>query len=428
MDKTVKKQDRIFTKDYILIMVAALGGTLANNFFLAVNPLYIEKLGGLQVQTGMMTAAFAVAALISRPISGMISDKYGRIRLIIPCALIFSASNASYGIIDTIPLLVVTRVVSGASFGMLSTCAGAAAADVLPKHRLAEGIGYYGLCNTAAVAIAPGIALHVVRGNEIRDFRTLFFMTAGMCVACAIGSFGISYERKRRALALQGGGQQDTEPSPVLQDTEPSPVLPDSGEKLPRTLFGFEFAVFAPMIIVVLSYGGQAGLIAFMEPFARWRGISNPGLYFTVYAVGVFVSRVLFGRVADKKGFDVILVPALAALTVCLLILPYVGTLFALLALAFPIGIAVGSIQSMINAMTFKRCSPARRGTASGAYSASIDIGFAVCAPLLGAIADFSNYGHMYRAGAVSVFAALLFYIFVCSDRRFNARRLKRHS
>jgi predicted MFS family arabinose efflux permease len=94
--------------------------------------------------------------------------------------------------------------------------------------------------------------------------------------------------------------------------------------------------------------------------------------------------------------------------------------------LAFPIGLSVGAILPTFNSMIFKRCSPERRGTASGAYFAAIDIGFALGAPLLGALADALDHGYIYRAGAVSVTLALILYLSVCSDKRYKARQARK--
>ena len=427
------KVDRIISKDYLLIIVASLGGTFMNQFFHAAIPLYVQRLGGVQLQAGTMTTAFALAALVTRPVSGILSDKYGRVVQIAIGAVICSVACALFGIVGVFPLLLVARALSGAGYGMYSTCTGAAAADVLPKSRMAEGLGYYGLYTTVSLAIAPGIALYIIRGDEIGDFQTLFFLTAAACFICAIVSRFITYERKRKKAAIRDGQDgQDSQDGkdgnrPDLGAAVVSDALPqDKSAPLPKSIFGFEFAVFAPMLVIILVYGGNAGLTAFMTPFAKWKGIDNAGLYFTSNAIGVFASRMIFGRVADKRGFDIVIIPAIALLAIYLVILPFVDSLIALVAIAFPIGISMGSIMTSINAMIINRCSTARRGTASGAYFSAMDLGWAIGTPLLGALADMRGYAFMYRFGAVSVSLALVFYLLVCSDRRFNARRAKK--
>ena len=94
-----------------------------------------------------------------------------------------------------------------------------------------------------------------------------------------------------------------------------------------------------------------------------------------------------------------------------------------LVVLAFPLGVSQGAIGPTLNSMLFQRTSPARRGAASGAYFASIDIGFALGAPLLGALADAKDYRYIFFASAISIALALILYIFIASDKRYKAKR-----
>lgn len=193
-------------------------------------------------------------------------------------------------------------------------------------------------------------------------------------------------------------------------------------EKLPKTLLGFEYAVFAPTAVLILLQTGLAGIMVFLAPFSRWKDFGNPALYYIVSAIGTLISRFLFGRVADRRGSDVIVIPGMAVLVACLAVLPTVKSLNSLIALALPIGIAQGAVMPTLNSMLFKRCSPARRGTASGAYFAAIDLGFAIGAPLLGALADARDYSFMYWAAAVFVVLSLALYILISTDKMYNRK------
>jgi len=414
------KIDRILSKDYILVLIASLGGTFMHQSFLAVMPLYIVKIGGAQVDAGMMTTAFALAALAARPVSGISSDKFGRVKHLIIGSLISSVACVAFGYVYAIPLMLVFRALTGIGFGIFSTSAGAAIVDVVPKSRLAEGLGYYGLYTTISISIAPMLALFVVSGDTLGDFRNLFMISAAAYFVCAIVSCFVTYERKRKTLA------PDADVTPETCDADASDAPSSEGcEPLPKTFFGFEYAVFIPALVIIMVYGGQAGILGFLTPFSRSKGIDNPSLYYIFHAIGVFASRVFFGKVIDKRGSDIIVIPAMVLLGVCLLVLPYVGSLTELVLIGLPFGLSIGSVLTSMSAMIFRRCSTARRGTASGAYTASIDLAWSVGTPLLGAFVDMRGFTFMYDAGAVMVFMGLALYILLCSDRKYNARRLK---
>jgi predicted MFS family arabinose efflux permease len=137
-----------------------------------------------------------------------------------------------------------------------------------------------------------------------------------------------------------------------------------------------------------------------------------------VSAVGMLISRLFFGKVADRRGSDIIIIPGMAVMIIGLALFPAVGSVTALTMFALPLGLAQGAVGPTFNSMLLRRCSPERRGTASGAFFMSIDAGFAIGAPLLGALADARDYSYIFYAGAVSVTLSLALYLFIASDRR----------
>lgn len=413
------KSEKLFSVDYILIMFTAMCHAMMNQFFNTTTSLFVYKLGGTTLQAGLFATFFAFAALVSRPFSGVISDKFGRVTQLIIGAAICTASSLFFGIFSVIPILLVIRAFQGIGFGMHSTCAGAAAADVLPKSRMAEGIGYFFMYATIAQALGPGIALAIVDGDEISDYKTLFFMTAGVCLVCVISNFFISYERKRKhaAKTVDMGTHAIEEVKTDAHKASPSDEKPS-----PKTLLGFEYAVFPIIIVMITEQIGLSSLMVYIAPYAQWAGFSNPSLYFIISATGTFISRMFFGRVADKRGSDIIIIPGLIIVTAFLALIPFAGSLPVLVSFAFPLGLANGAVLPTFNATLFKRCSPARRGTASGAGYSSMDIGFALGAPFLGALVDVFDFRVAFWVGAVFTAASLVLYLFIASDRRHRRR------
>ena len=419
-DRDNNKKERLLSKDYVLLMSSSFSVAMINHFFLAVMPLYIAYIGGSTMIAGFFISFYALAALAIRPVAGILSDKYGRCKLIIIGAAVISVFSFCNAFIVVIPVLLVIRMIQGLGFGLQSTSANAAAADVVPKSRLAEGIGYFTLYSTVAQAIGPSIALAIVAGDTMKDYQTLFFVSAAVCAAGATAGSLITYERKRKLLAVRAG--ECTEKSrATTQDRLPA----ISDTPLPKTLLGFEYAVFVPMAAIMLFNIALVSVFGFLAPYARWRGLTNPGLFFTISAMGVVVSRMIVGRIVDKRGADVIVIPSLAVLAGSLMLFSIVESRVAFFILALPIGLSQGALMPTFNTMIFRRCSPARRGTAAGAYFTAIDMGYVVGAPLLGALADAMDFRYIYWAAVVFAMLSLLLYLLACSDKRYNARILK---
>ena len=414
-------RERLFTKDYILIMFSSIVFAMMNVFFLTVVPLYIVRIGGLTVHSGLLLMVFSAAALVFRPVAGILTDRFGRVKLLIIGALGSAVTCVLFGVVGTIPLLMLVRGFNGMSFSISSTCSGAAIADVIPKSRLGEGLGYFSLYTTISQAVGPAIVLFMIAGDTLGEYRTLFFSVAGFCVLSAITNCFITYERK----AKKNAGGDKAAPVARRRKEKPeyaAPVLQNAGEPLPKTLLGFEYVVFAPIVAMVLTQIGVSGLTTFVAPYARWKGFGDPKLYYTVCALGIFFSRMVFGKVVDRRGPDVVIVPSMIALIIVLILIPTANSLTMLIVLGFPLGLSQGAIFPSLNSIMFKRCSAARRGTASGAYFTAVDLGYAIGAPLLGALADARDYRYIYWASAVFVLLSLSFYLLVTSEKRFKAR------
>ena len=100
----------------------------------------------------------------------------------------------------------------------------------------------------------------------------LFLITTGLCMMSLICNCFISYERKRRKVVKEAPVEKPAAPSVDIQQET----------SLPKTIAGFEYAVFLPMIVLILVFFGQASINTFLSRLAQTRGFGNVGLYFTI--------------------------------------------------------------------------------------------------------------------------------------------------
>jgi predicted MFS family arabinose efflux permease len=277
---------------------------------------------------------------------------------------------------------------------------------VVPKSRLAEGIGYFGLYGTLAGAIAPGVALGIVGEGKISDFQLLFFISSGVCVMSMVFDCFITYERRQKKASAQ---ERETGEAPARAE----PCAP-----LPKTFLGFEYTVFLPMAVLIILFFASSSVNTFLTLFAKERGLGNIGLYYTINAVGLFLSRILFGRLTDRRGADIVVIPGTLGIVACLALIPFVRSMPLLCVIALPYGLASGAVFPSINSMIFKRSSPQRRGTASAAYFAAIDIGFALGGLVFGMLADSIGYGALYWISAGLSLLALVLYMKTIAEKR----------
>ena len=140
-------------------------------------PFYVKKLGGEGVEfmgmhlgigilSGVIASAFTLAQLLSSPMWGRFSDKFGRR----PALLIaLSAAGIAYlvfGFAESLWLLFLSRIVQGAGGGTVGVIQAYVADTTEPEHR-ARNLGWLSAATNLGVALGPVVgALAVVLGEK----------------------------------------------------------------------------------------------------------------------------------------------------------------------------------------------------------------------------------------------------------------------
>ena len=146
-------------------------------------PLYLsETFGATKDVIGLVLSGYTVTALLFRPFSGYFVDTFPRKKVLMVCFAAFSIFFAGYLAAGTLLMFALVRTLHGGPFGALTVANSTVAIDVLPSSRRNEGVGYYGLSNNLAMAIAPTFAIYIYA--ETHNFELLFWM------ALIIATFG----------------------------------------------------------------------------------------------------------------------------------------------------------------------------------------------------------------------------------------------
>jgi MFS family permease len=407
------KLEALWSKDYIIIILASCGISITAQFFLPTLPIYAQKIGNTAAYAGFMTGAYTLAALAIRPISGITIDKIGRTKFLVLGAFLCCIVCLFYNLAGTITFLILLRMLNGIAFGIHSTAAGAVAADIIPKSRLMEGMGYFGLYGTIAFATAPSIALSIIGDGQIEKFRTLFILGMAVSFVSMILDLCITYERKKTSISTYRNIGKHKSPDKT-NHTRNNNI---ETCKLQKTFLGFEYTTFIPALVVILVFLGQSSIMSFLPLYANEKKIGNIGLFFTFFAAGMFFSRLLMGKIGDKHGPNIIIIPAITALSFFYLSIPFIHSLKLLLLIAFPFGISLGGVSPVMNAVIIRRCSPSRKGSASAVYFSAVDLGIGAGSILFGFIIVASGYPSMFFLSFVFTLSALFIYVFLLAKK-----------
>ena len=397
-------RDRLFTRDYIFVCIAAF--MMSFSFFILVPtlPMYLKDTFGISpALVGVVLSCYVIAVLSIRPMTGFIADTLPRKRVYIVSYAIFVTSFLGYFFITkTLALFILLRVLHGFSFGMLTTAGNTLVIDVMPSSRRGEGLGYYGVTNNLAMAFGPMVGLFVISSGNY----TLLFLTS-----LITGIIGLVLGAMVRA------------PRKTVEKTE---------FKLSADRFFLKEGIRAcfAFFLLAIPYGMTT---SYMALYAAASGIThNAGLFFTVMAAGLITSRLNSGKRVDRGfvtetiivgicialvgGFGEAILSTVSAWNIVAGYATYFLT-------AFLFGYGYGTMFPAYNTLFINLAPNSRRATANATYLTGWDVGIGSGMLLGGYISEY-GYLYCYMLGAVLIFVALLFFKYIVTPH-FHTHKLR---
>jgi DHA2 family multidrug resistance protein len=116
-------------------------------------PHIAGSLGASQEEATWVLTSYLVSSAIVLPISGWLSDRFGRKRFYMTCVAMFTVCSVLCGFATSLPLLIAARILQGAGGGGLAPSEQAILADTFSVAKRGQAFALYG----TAVVIAPAI-------------------------------------------------------------------------------------------------------------------------------------------------------------------------------------------------------------------------------------------------------------------------------
>jgi MFS family permease len=285
-------------------------------------PFYAREMGGGALIVAVLMGAFTAAQLLSAPLWGRFSDRYGRR----PALLVgLTASCIAYVVFayaGSIWLLLLSRVVQGAGGGTVGVIQAYVADSVEPESR-AKALGWLSAATNVGVAIGPAIG-----GAALKFGRSgPGLAAASLCLVNIF--FAWKFLRESRDMTEAHGKKPRTSRTIIAH------VITHPGEPAPRLIW-----------IYAIAMGAFSGLMAILALFLADRfGVRKDQIwifYTYVGAIAVVTRAGILGKLVDRYGEAQLSRVGLALLATGLATLPLVHGYF-LLALSvalIPLGTA----------------------------------------------------------------------------------------
>lgn len=320
-------------------------------------PAYLSNMGG-EEYLGLIIALFTLTAGISRPFSGKLTDRWGRIPVMVVGAVVSGIAALLYPLLVSVPGFLLIRLFHGFSTGFKPTGTSAYIADIVPAGKRGEALGissFFGSVGmTSGLGIGPLIALHF-------GINALFYASA----VTAIGS----------VLILAGMKETLTNAEkfhPRLLKVKRSDV--------------FEPTVIRPSIVMILTTLAFGTVVTLSPDFSDYLGIKNRGLFYVVFTGSSLLVRVIGGRLSDKFGRKVVLKFSTSILFLSMVVIGFSQSAAVFLTGAFFFGIGYGLNSPTLFAWTIDLSPESTRGRGVATLFIFLEVGIGIGALISGSL------------------------------------------
>ena len=376
MEKT-----RIITGTFVLVFAISLTVCIAMNMLNIIVPLYVtENLGRDTAIAGFISTAYTASSCLSRPVNGVLTDRIGRRRMMGIGALLFAAACVLCGAIPSIIAAFACRMLMGIGYSAASTAANSASTDIIPAQRMSEGIGYFGISQSAASALGPSAAAFAIAG--MGNVGGLY-LTAAVCVLALVLTLPVTYEKK----------------------AAPAVTAPAK-----KSGFAFERTAAKASIFQGLSLFLLSCAMCFMTLYVVSLGYSSnvAGTFFLIASLMIIAVRMGLSRFVGRVSHSVFLVPGYALLAAMLVLVSISHTAPMIYLCAVLYGLGYGCFWMTLGSEAVRRAAPNRRGAANATFYFAFDAAIGLGASFWGVLIKHLDYAPCFRLAACGYILLLI--------------------
>ncbi|WP_072709790.1 MFS transporter [Lacicoccus alkaliphilus] len=380
-----RKQEKLWTKGFILTSVVNMMLTLSLYLLLVTMAVYaIETYDASVSMAGFVSSVFIIGTLFGRLYGGKNIARIGNRKMLLFGSAAVLVSTALYFVPMGIYPLMGLRFLHGVALGLAATATGTIVAQIIPRSRSGEGIGYFSMSVVMATAVGPLIG--VVLLNQY-GFTSIFIFSLVMAVISLLLSLRV---RPPEVEVPEVSSYKRFS----LSDYFEARALPISS-----VMFVLAFA-YSSILSFVTGYSGEIDLV------------EAGSFFFLVYGISVLLSRPVTGPLMDRKGANIVVYPALILFAAGMLTISQADAGWMLLLAALLIGLGYGNFQSISQALAIQATPRHRMGLANTTYFIALDLGLGFGPLVLGFIVPMLGYRGMYFSLVFVILLGIVVYHF----------------
>ncbi|MDQ0360424.1 MFS transporter [Breznakia pachnodae] len=374
-----KSLNRVFINICIVGFIMSIGQFMLNTLL----PRYVDQLGASPVIVGFITSSFTISSLLLKPISGPAVDYYNKKYILAGSIFILCIAFLGYSFSYNIIFLFIFRLLHGCGMAFTVIASLGIITDIVGKEDLTRAITYYGMVQAIAGAVGPSIGLYL--SNTIGYNQTFFI---GMVIMIIAFIFTLTLKTNT--------------------------TIHNKQDKMKISLDKIVAKeALVPAIIMIFLAATYNSISSFLTLYADAINVANIGMFFTVNAIALIISKPSLGICSKRFGEYRVLPFAIICFSFSVLLISFSTNLIMFLIASVFSAIGYGSCQPLIQALCIKSVPRNRSGSASATSYYGTDIGYLISPILSGQMVELFGYSAMFRIMAcLPVISLVLFVIF----------------
>ena len=385
----------IFTTQFWLLGLSSFLFSSSFNMLIPELPSYLSAMGGGEYK-GYIIGLFTLTAGLSRPFSGRLTDRVGRVPVMAVGSIVCFVCGFLYPVFTTVMPFLLLRLVHGFSTGFKPTGTSAYVADIVPADRRGEAMGIHGMCMGLGSAFGPAVGSMI---SQSFSLNSLFYTSSMFALLSIVILLNMKETLKvKEPLSLK-----------AFQVTWRDIFEPD---------------VFNPALVTFLAYFGYGAVVTLVPDFSGYVGLQNRGVYFMVFTLFSILIRLAAGKISDKHGRIPVTIAGCSILILALIITGYAGSITMFLVGAAFFGAAMGILSPVLSAWTVDLSGDLNRGRALATMFICLEAGIGLGAFLSAALFanKRENLPFVFLCMAGFAGAALIYTVFLQQNKKRPTR------
>lgn len=375
--------------------------TLGNSMLIPVLPILEKTVGISSFQSSMIITSYSIAAIFLIPIAGYLSDRFGRKIVILPSLILaliggLIAGYASWKLDNPFAWIIIGRILQGigasGAFPIILPLVGDLYKD--DDEKTSSCLGIIETSNTFGKVISPILGATFASFLWFLPFFSISFFSL---ISIVLISFFIKVPHEKE------------EPKKFKE------FLSNSKQTFQEEGKWLSAVLLSGIFVMLILFGTLFFLSEILEKEYELKGIKK-GYVLAIPLLMLCIASFITGRKikGNLDNMKKMMLVCLIALSVSVSMVGiWADRLWVLLTITSLVGIAIGAMLPVLDALITENIDKEERGTVSSFYSSARFIGVAAGPPIMSLVMNnYLNVSYL-MAGALGVILTFLVFKFI---------------